>query len=93
MLDYTKITFNEIDDTEMPIQVFYNYDVTQTEIEELVEQYAEENEVPSIEVPDGMALEEAVDYAKDHLDEIPCGELEYISDSDELDEENCDFEE
>lgn len=41
----------------------------------------------------GMALEEAVDYAKDHLDEIPCGELEYISDSDELDEENCDFEE
>lgn len=47
----------------------------------------------SIEVPDGMALEEAVDYAKDHLDEIPCGELEYISDSDELDEENCDFEE
>jgi len=46
----------------------------------------------SIEVPDGMALEEAVDYAKDHLDEIPCGELEF-SDSDELDEENCDFEE
>lgn len=46
MLDYTKITFNEIDDTEMPIQVFYNYDVTQTKIEELVEQYAEENEVP-----------------------------------------------
>ena len=47
----------------------------------------------SIEVPDDMTLEEAVEYAKEHLDEIPCGELEYISDSDELDEENCDFEE
>ena len=47
----------------------------------------------SIEVPDDMTLEEAIEYAKEHLDEIPCGELEYISDSDELDEENCDFEE
>lgn len=47
----------------------------------------------SIEVPDDMILEEAIDYARYHLDEIPCGELKYISDSDELDEENCDFEE
>ena len=47
----------------------------------------------SIEVPDNMTLEEAIEYAKKHLAEIPCGELEYISDSDELDEENCDFEE
>lgn len=46
MLDYTKITFNEIDDTDKPLQVFYNYDVTQTEIEELVEEYADEDEVP-----------------------------------------------
>ena len=46
MLDYTKITFNEIDDTEKPLQVFYNYDATQTEIEELVEEYADEDEVP-----------------------------------------------
>lgn len=45
----------------------------------------------SIEVPNDMTLEEAIEYAKEHLDEIPCGELEYISD-DELDEENCDFE-
>ena len=43
------------------------------------------------EVPDNMTLEEAIEYAKKHLDEIPCGELEYISESDELDEENCDF--
>lgn len=47
----------------------------------------------SIEVPDDMTLEEAIEYAKGHLDEIPCSELEYVSDSDELDEENCDFEE
>ena len=46
MLDYTKITFNEIDDTDKPLQVFYNYDATQTEIEKLVEEYATEDEVP-----------------------------------------------
>ena len=45
----------------------------------------------SIEVPDDMTKEEAIKYANQHLDEIPCGELEYVSDSDELDEENCDF--
>lgn len=47
----------------------------------------------SIEVPDGMTLEEAIEYAKEHINEIPLGEMEYISDSDELDEENCDFDE
>lgn len=26
MLDYTKVTFNELDDTDKPLQVFYNYD-------------------------------------------------------------------
>lgn len=46
-----------------------------------------------IDVPDDMSIEEAIEYAKQHLDEIPCGELEYISDSDVLDEENCDFDE
>lgn len=46
MLDYTKITFNEIDNTGNPVQVFYNYEATQTEIEKLVEEYAEEDEVP-----------------------------------------------
>ena len=44
-----------------------------------------------IDVPDGMTREEAIEYAKQHIDEIPVGELEYISDSDEIDEENCDF--
>ena len=45
----------------------------------------------SIEVPDEMCLTEAIRYAKEHIDEINCGELEYVSDSDVLDEENCDF--
>ena len=45
-----------------------------------------------IEVPDGMTLEEAIEFAKQNLDTIPLGELEYIPCSDELDEENCDFE-
>lgn len=47
----------------------------------------------SIDVPDEMTLEEAIEYAKDHINEIPLGAMEYVSDSDELDEENCDFEE
>ena len=46
-----------------------------------------------IDVPDEMTLEEAIEYAKKHIDEIPIGDLEWISDSDEIDEENCDFEE
>ncbi len=44
----------------------------------------------SIEVPDDMTLEEAIDYAKEHTDEIHTGEMEWISDI-EIDEENCDF--
>ena len=47
----------------------------------------------SIEVPKEMTLEEAIEYAREHIDEIPVGELEWISDSDELDEWNCDFDE
>lgn len=45
----------------------------------------------AIEVPNDMTIEEAIEYAKEHINEIPIGELEYISDSDELDEENCNF--
>ena len=47
----------------------------------------------SIDVPADMNIDEAIAYAKEHLDEIPCGEMEYISDSDVLDEDNCDFDE
>lgn len=46
----------------------------------------------SIEVPEDMSFEEALEYAKKHLDEAPLTELEYVEGSDELDEENCDFE-
>ena len=45
-----------------------------------------------INVPDEMTLEEAIKYAKEHLNECTIEtELEYISDSDMLDEENCEF--
>lgn len=45
----------------------------------------------SILVPDEMSLSEAIAYAATKKDEIPLGTLEYIPDSDELDEDNCDF--
>jgi hypothetical protein len=45
-----------------------------------------------IEVPDNMNINEAIQYAKEHISNIPIGVLEYIPDSDELDDENCDFE-
>lgn len=36
----------------------------------------------SIMVPRELTFEEAIKYAKEHIDEINLGELEYISDSD-----------
>ena len=45
-----------------------------------------------IEVPNDMMLEDAIEYAKARINEIPIGELEYISDSEIIDEDNCDFE-
>lgn len=44
-----------------------------------------------IDVPADLSFEEAIEYAKAHMDEIPVGALEYIGDSEALDEENCDF--
>lgn len=44
-----------------------------------------------IMVPDELSEKEAIEYAKKHIDEIPVGEMEYIPDSDILDEENCGF--
>lgn len=46
----------------------------------------------SIEVPDNMILNEAIEYAKDHLGDIPMHNLTYIPESDELNEEMCEFE-
>lgn len=46
-----------------------------------------------IMVPDDFTIEQAIQYAKNHINEIPTpNESEYICDSDEIDEENCDFE-
>lgn len=45
----------------------------------------------SIEVPDDMDLDEAICYAADHIKDVPLTEMEYIPDSDILDEENCSF--
>lgn len=39
-----------------------------------------------------MNREQAIEYAKDHLDEIPVTDLQYLYDSDEPDEERCEFE-
>ncbi|HUM82623.1 MAG TPA: hypothetical protein PLN48_02470 [Lachnospiraceae bacterium] len=44
-----------------------------------------------IDAPADMGIEDAIRYAKEHLDDIPLGEIEYVMDSDELDEDNCDF--
>lgn len=46
MLDYTKITFNELDDTDKPLQAFYNYDLKESEIDSFLEEYATIEEVP-----------------------------------------------
>lgn len=45
----------------------------------------------SIMVPDEMNFDEAMAYARAHLDEIHMGPVEYIKGSDTLDEDNCDF--
>lgn len=46
MLDYTKITFNELDETGKPLQAFYNYDLKESEIDNFLEEYATVDEVP-----------------------------------------------
>lgn len=45
-----------------------------------------------IEVPNNMTIDEAIEYAKDHLLHIPRGTIEYVGDIG-IDEENCDFDE
>ena len=46
-----------------------------------------------IDVPADLPFEQALSYAKEHIADIPLGTMEYVPDSDVLDEENCDFEE
>ena len=47
----------------------------------------------SIDVPDNLTEEEAIEYAKEHIKDIPIGELKYVKSSDVLDEDNCELEE
>lgn len=46
----------------------------------------------TIDVPADYTLEQAVAYAREHIKEIPIdSDLDYIGDTDELIEENCEF--
>ena len=45
MLDFTKIKFNELDN-DNPLQAFYEYDLTQSEINQFMKEYATCDEVP-----------------------------------------------
>jgi len=47
----------------------------------------------AIDVPADMDIEEAIRYAKEHIDDIPLGTIEYVAESDSLDEDNCSFDE
>lgn len=42
-------------------------------------------------VPNSLLRKEALDYAREHLADIPLEVLEYVADSEQLDEEYCDF--
>ena len=44
-----------------------------------------------IEVPDDYSVEEALAYARENIKEIPLGSLEWVPDSDALDDDNCGF--
>ena len=46
MLDFTKMTFNEIDETDVPLQIFYGYDLNKQEIKNFLDIYATAEEVP-----------------------------------------------
>lgn len=47
----------------------------------------------SIMVPDEMDIEEAIEYAKQHIDEINTpDDASYISGTDVINEDYCDFE-
>lgn len=45
----------------------------------------------SINVPDCMTLEDAIEYTNMHINEIPLTKMNYVNGSNSLDEENCSF--
>lgn len=46
MLDYTKLSFNEIDNDDIPVQVFYGYSLNKDQINTFLAEYATCEEVP-----------------------------------------------
>ena len=44
-----------------------------------------------IEVPDDYSFEETLTYAREHIKDVPLGSLEWVPDSDVIDEGNCGF--
>lgn len=46
----------------------------------------------SMDVPIEMTFEDAITFARKNIESVPLGPLTYISGSDELDVDNCDFE-
>lgn len=48
----------------------------------------------SIEVPENMSIEEAIEYAKENIESLPLPQNgDYLDGSSIIDEENCDFDE
>lgn len=48
----------------------------------------------TIDVPENMSIDEAIEYAKEKVNQLPLPHnAEYLNDSCIVDEENCDFEE
>lgn len=46
----------------------------------------------TIEVPANLTHEEALQYAKEHMDEVPLpADVTYLQDSEVIDEEGCGF--
>jgi len=56
MLDFTKITFNELDDTDKPYQVFYGYELDQNGIDDLLRIYADDKDIPEDAIVQNIEL-------------------------------------
>lgn len=56
MLDFTKITFNELDVTDKPYQVFYGYELDQNGIDDLLRIYADDKDIPEDAIVQNIEL-------------------------------------
>jgi hypothetical protein len=68
MLDITKLSFNEMDNTETPLQFFFNYNVTDAEKQDFISDISHDEKCTNIEVcldmysNDDWKLEAIIDY-------------------------------